>query len=106
VTERDFQSAVLAAARLFSWRVAHFRAAQTRHGWRTPVEADGKGFPDLILVHPRHGLIVRELKANGSSKLTREQADWITCFEAAGVDAGVWRPDDWNEIEKTLRGTA
>jgi hypothetical protein len=56
VAERDFQSAVVPCARLFGWRVAHFRAAQTKHGWRTPVEADGKGFPDLLLLHPCHGL--------------------------------------------------
>jgi hypothetical protein len=49
---------------------------------------------------------VRELKANGASKLTREQAEWIAAFEAAGVDAGVWRPDQWDEIETTLRGAA
>jgi predicted cobalt transporter CbtA len=106
VTEAEFQTAVLEAARLFCWRTAHFRPAQSRRGWRTPVQGDGKGFPDLILLHPKHGLIVRELKANGAAKMTREQAEWLATFEAAGVDAGVWRPEQWDEIEATLRGEA
>jgi hypothetical protein len=56
------------------------------------------------MLHPRHGLIVRELKVNGASKLTREQAEWIAAFEAVGINAGVWRPDDWSEIERTVKG--
>jgi hypothetical protein len=48
VSERDFQAAVLEAARVFGWHVAHFRPARTAHGWRTPVAADGAGFPDIV----------------------------------------------------------
>jgi hypothetical protein len=106
MSEADFMSTVISAARLFGWRTAHFRAARAKNGWRTPVQADGKGFPDLVMAHPRHGLIVRELKANGASKVTKEQAEWLSLFETVGISAGVWRPDDWDEIEATLRGSA
>jgi hypothetical protein len=100
MTERDFQRAVIEAAQLLGWRVAHFRPAQTKHGWRTPVQADGKGFPDLVLLRGRE-LLVRELKDGG--KLTPEQNAWLAAFAAASVDARVWTSDDWPEIERTLK---
>jgi hypothetical protein len=100
VSERDFQRAVIEAAQVLGWRVAHFRPAQTKHGWRTPVTADGKGFPDLVLLRGRE-LIVRELKDGG--KLTPEQDAWLRAFSDASVDASVWTPGDWPEIERTLR---
>jgi hypothetical protein len=56
------------------------------------------------LAHPGRGaLLVRELKANGRAKISREQAEWLAELEACGVDAGVWRPDDWDEIVSVLR---
>jgi len=69
--------------------------------WRTPVEADGAGFPDLVLLR-RDRLLVAELKV-GQGKLSREQSSWINGFRAAGILACVWRPDNWDEIEETLR---
>ena len=88
MTERDLQSAVVDLARLYGWRVAHFRPARTSRGWRTPVEADGKGFPDLLLIRGTQ-IKVRELKA-GRNKLAPEQRDWLAAFEVAGIDAGIW----------------
>jgi hypothetical protein len=102
LTEQQFQRAVLQTARLFGWRTAHFRPARTAAGtWRTPVEGDGKGFPDLVLLR-RDQILVRELKV-GSGKLSREQADWLQSFRDADVDAWVWRPEDWDQIEEELR---
>lgn len=48
ISEAELQSAVIELARTLGYRVAHFRAARTAQGWRTPVEADGAGFPDLV----------------------------------------------------------
>jgi hypothetical protein len=102
MTERDFQRAVVETARLFGWRVAHFRPARRNDGtWRTPVEGDGAGFPDLVLLR-RERMMVRELKV-GTGKLTREQEDWLRWFRDAGVDACVWRPEEWPGIEEELR---
>lgn len=92
---------MLETAFLFGWRVAHFRPARTSKGWRTPVEADGKGFPDLVLLRGER-LLVRELKV-GKAKLSREQIWWMQAFQEAGVDARCWRPEDWDEIETALR---
>jgi hypothetical protein len=100
VSERDFQRTVIEAAQLLGWRVAHFRPAQTKHGWRTPVAADGAGFPDLVLLRGRE-LLVRELK--DGSKLTPAQEAWLRAFSDASVDASVWTPVMWDEIERSLR---
>jgi hypothetical protein len=97
VSERDLQVAVLEAARLFGWRVALFRPARAARGWRTPVEGDGAGFPDLLLLRGER-LLVRELKA-GKGRLGREQLAWLEAFRSAGVDAGVWREDGWDQVE-------
>jgi hypothetical protein len=98
--ERDFQGAVIETARLAGWKVAHFRAARTRHGWRTPVAADGAGFPDLLLVRGTQ-LVAAELKS-ARGNVTSEQADWLDALDGAGVAAYVWKPADWNEVVATL----
>ena len=106
-SEGELTAAVLAAARLLGWRTAHFRPARTAHGWRTPVQGDGAGFPDLLLAHPRQArLLFRELKAG--SPLRPEQAVWAEALEACGCDWGIWRPDDWTSgaVEAALRGLA
>ena len=50
-SETAFQQQVIDLAHYTGWVVAHFRAARTEKGWRTPVAADGAGFPDLVLVN-------------------------------------------------------
>lgn len=113
--ERDLQDAIIEAARLFGWRVAHFRVAKTKHGWRTPVAADGAGFPDLVLVRGSR-LIFAELKGDGG-RVRPEQDLWLDALSlvasevemavadsnlrdltepyAPSVEVFLWRPDDW-----------
>lgn len=100
ISEAEWQKQVIGLARLCGWRIAHFRPALTKHGWRTPVSADGAGFPDLILVRDR--VIAAELKSR-TGKTSVEQDAWLAAFEAAGVEAHVWRPDDAPEVLETLR---
>lgn len=97
--EADFQWAVIEIARLKGWRVAHFRPARTRRGWRTPVAADGKGYPDLTLVRER--IVYAELKAE-KGQLTHEQEQWIQALQQAGAEAYVWRPSDWSAVLQVL----
>lgn len=83
-TEAEMTRAVLDAARFTGWRVAHFRPARTAHGWRTAVEGDGAGFPDLVMVHERAGLVWWvELKAK-RGRMTDEQEAWRDALVAAG----------------------
>jgi hypothetical protein len=103
VTEVELQRAVIQLANLGGWRVAHFRPAQTAHGWRTPVAADGMGFPDLVLAHPTRGVIFAELKAQ-RGKTSPEQDAWLDCLTTAGADTALWRPSDLPRIAEELTG--
>ena len=101
--ERDLQMAVVDLAQLLKWQVAHFRPAMTKAGnWVTPVAADGKGFPDLVLVRDRV-LFVELKRADG--RLTPEQADWAARLLLAGAEHYIWKPLDWYDgtIENVLR---
>ena len=101
-SERDFQQKVVDYAHLTGWKVAHFRPAYTEKGWRTPVAADGKGFVDLVLAKVGREVIYAELKTN-RGKLTREQGDWkFILSQCPGVEYKIWRPRDWEQIEKIL----
>ena len=104
MTEAELQDAVIDCAHLFGWQVAHFRPARTQQGWRTPVAADGKGFPDLVLVGLRVAFI--ELKSD-KGKISGDQQRWLTALgeHSANVDVTVWRPCDWTSgtIESYLR---
>lgn len=64
------------------------------------------GFPDLVLVHPRHcWVLFRELKTE-KGRTTAKQDEWILGLGLAGLDAGVWRPRDWvsRRIQTELTG--
>lgn len=73
---------------------AHFRPARTEHGWRTAVQGDGKGFPDLVLVGGRR-LAFRELKS-ARGQLDADQRRWRDYLLDAGQDWALWRPAEWS----------
>jgi hypothetical protein len=100
-SEDAFQRTLIDYARLRGYKVAHFRKARTKHGWRTAVMADGKGWPDLVLVRGPTILFV-ELKMDGACP-TAEQAAWLSRLRLAGQTALVWTPRMWPEIEEILR---
>jgi hypothetical protein len=102
VTEDELLSAVLDMAALFKWRTLHIRPARTEHGWRSPVQGDGAGFPDLLLLRER--LVFAELKSERGS-LSVDQQDWMFALGEIDAERYVWRPKDWEsgEIEKVLR---
>ncbi len=101
MAKSEFTDQILELAGLLGWRRAHFRAAQTIHGWRTPVSGDGKGFPDLVLAKPGRGVIFAEIKADKGS-LSPEQKLWQDCLKAAGAQVFIWRPKDLGEIAHLL----
>jgi len=104
VSEAELQEVVIDTARLLGWRVAHFRPARTERGWRTPVAADGAGFPDLILARPGRPLLCVELKS-AKGQVSTDQGEWLRVLElAGGCDVRLWRPNDWlsGEIEGVL----
>lgn len=106
ISETEFLAQVIELAHLYGWRVAHFRPAWTGRGWRTPVQGDGAGFPDLVLVG-RGRLIVAELKRE-RGLATPEQLAWLATFAGAGIPAFVWQPSDFDliavELGRAARG--
>jgi hypothetical protein len=91
-SEKEFQAEVIKRAMRHGWKTFHvFDARKSEAGW-----------PDLVLVRER--VIVRELKV-GNEVPTAAQAGWLEAFANAGIDAGVWKPTDWPEIEAALSGS-
>jgi hypothetical protein len=94
---------VIGVARLFGWRVAHFRTAQSQKGhWLTPVGGDGKGFPDLCLVRER--IVFIELKIHGRP-LKQEQIVWRDWILGAGSEWYLITDRDWaaGMVERILQ---
>jgi hypothetical protein len=94
LNERAFQQQVLGLARLCGWSWYH-----THDSRRSPA-----GFPDLVLCKPPRLLVV-ELKSQ-AGRVRPEQAVWLDALRRCGVDARLWRPGDWAEIERTLKESA
>lgn len=91
ITEKQFQSQVVQLAKLCGWWVYHtFDSRRSEHG-----------FPDLVMVR-RKTLIFAELKSE-SGKLTKEQIDVLGKLEASHPHVFVWRPSDWQEIERIIQ---
>lgn len=102
ILERDLQDAVVDAARLFGYRVFHTRPARTGKGWRTPVQYDGKGFPDLVLARPGRLMFV-ELKTGGGT-VSQEQAGWIDVLSTTDAEMYVFTNQHWpDRVLEVLR---
>lgn len=92
MSENDLLRCVLDLAKVYGWRTFHARPAMTAKGYRTPVQGDGKGFPDLVLA--REGRVIfAELKVDGGHP-TADQVRWLIAL--AGY---LWRPADWHSGE-------
>ena len=113
MTEAELQAAIVDLAHLLGWRVAHFRAAKTSKGWRTPVQGDASGFVDLVLVRPAKGpsilpvggrVIFAELKGD-RGRISPDQQAWADAIKAAGGEHHFWWPTAWTtgRIEGVLR---
>lgn len=106
--EAAFRDQIVQYAHLTGWRVAWFRPVAVRRGdgsfyHETPVGADGKGWPDLVLVRPPR-IVFAELK-DGYKQPTEDQQIWLRLLLDCGgsdVTAACWRAKDWPEIERTL----
>jgi hypothetical protein len=103
LSEREWQQQVTSLAELCGWHWAHWRAARTERGWRTPVSGPlGAGFPDLLLIHPRRQRVLFvELKSD-SGRLTDEQLGVHDVLRQAGLDVDVWHPRDWEQVVAAL----
>ena len=92
-TEAAFQRRVVALLELTGWLVFHVHDSR-----RSPA-----GFPDLVALHRRHGLVFAELKSErGAVRVAQRR--WLDALREGGQRAYLWRPADWPEIERVARG--
>jgi hypothetical protein len=93
LTEKQFQRQVIQLAAHCGWEPYHTYDSRRSQ----------PGFPDLVLAHPKRGLLFVELKTD-TGRLTKDQDRWRLVLLRAGADVRVWRPRDWDEIQATLTG--
>ncbi len=103
ILEKDFQQTVIDYAHLKGWKVAAFRKALTKDGnWITPVQGDGKGWPDLFFVNAElNRFFWAELKSD-NGKVSPEQQEWLGILAFCGAEVYVWNPSHWKQIEEAL----
>ncbi len=95
MSERAFQADVIAVASMCGW--VHYAALYS-------VGAD-KGYCDLTLVHPRHGVRWFELKTERSGhNPSPEQVHWLGILREAGQGAYLGRPRYARAIALILQG--
>jgi hypothetical protein len=63
-----------------------------------------KGWPDLVIAGPNHVVFV-ELKTE-KGRVSTEQREWLDTLLNAGATVEVWRPSDWDRIQRILRRMA
>ncbi len=78
-----------------------------RLGWLVWHDNDSRrndpGFPDLLCIHPDHGVIWLELKTM-KGRVRPEQQAWIDLLRQARQRAFVVRPTDMDFLESLFRG--
>lgn len=107
MTENEFQAQIIDLAHCYGWRCAHFRSVPVRrkdgsYYYQTPVQADGAGFPDLVLCKGKR-LIFAELKSP-RGVLSDAQRDWMAALMETGAEWYVWKPCDFDMIHSILGG--
>ncbi len=120
--EEEFQKNTIVEFKAAGWHVSRFRPARVLcwscHGksasccvckgsgftFKTPVEVDGAGWPDLFAAHEERACcLFVELKSE-TGRLSEDQVKWQRILLACGQDHRVWRPRDWPEIVAVARG--
>lgn len=102
LSEAAWQAQVVGLARLYDWRVYHppdNRPDRDRPG-RAGRQHVTPGYPDLTLVRGAD-LIFAELKAE-RGRVTADQGEWLMALEDAGAETHVWRPSDFDDVNRRL----
>ena len=98
MTEDDLIVGLMGALAAGGWRFQHVRRSDLG------IVQGHRGLPDLIAVHPERGaLLMLECKSD-PGWLDPEQRAWVEGLRAAGVDARVVRPNDYDALVGELVG--
>lgn len=95
LTEKQFQQQIVDMARILGWRTYHNLYA---------IGSD-PGYPDLTLVHPQYGVLWLELKGS-KGRVSPAQEAWIADLRAAGQQAHIVYPGDFDAVTVMLQGGA
>ncbi len=91
-SEAQFQAAFMRQAREWGWFCYHTYDSRR----------SDEGFPDVVMLR-RNRMIVVEAKRSRKEKPSPAQRKWLRAFQAIpGCEVGVWSPEDWDFIIKTL----
>ena len=103
-TGTQIQDQLIELGQTLGWRVAHFKPARLQSGnWVTPFTADGKGFPDLVMV--KDGKILAWECKSTYEKVKPDQMLWLEAFATIeACDSRIVRPTDVDECIKILEG--
>lgn len=93
LTEKLFQKQVVELAEVLGWRVYHPFLSK----WSE------KGYPDLTCVSVRQNRVIFVELKRESGKVSVHQQEWHDLLIAAGQEAYIFKPSDWDEIERQLR---
>ena len=106
IPEADWQSTVIAHAHMRGWKVyATKQSGKTLADgtYVTIIEADGKGFPDLVAVHPERRLLIFIENKRETEHPTPEQDAWGDWLAAVpGVRCWVLRPSDADDLDQVF----
>lgn len=104
--EADFEDTIIHWAKINGWRRHAERASRTQSGRHATAIKGDQGWPDLVLGHPHHGIVIAELKAKKGSKGPGQQ-EWLDVLAAHDVPGSpvlveYWKPADWPAIVSCL----
>lgn len=100
ISEKDFQKLITDYASFMQWTWIHQRPGLTQSGrWLTAISGQA-GFPDLVLARER--IVFAEIKT-ARGRMSDNQKLWRDALVEAGAEWYMWRPKDWEKIQKILR---
>jgi hypothetical protein len=102
MSERDWQTQFLALARSLGWRAMHVRTSRDRKGHTTATTV--RGWVDLTIWSERQQRVCFVELKSARGHVEPDQEALHASLRAAGQEVYVWRPSDFDEAVRTLRG--
>jgi VRR-NUC domain len=91
VSEAAFQQQVVQLAGFYGWNLVYHTHDSRR---------SNKGWPDLVICRAPEIVFV-ELKGD-KTRVRPEQKAWLAALAACGLEAYLWRPNDFDDLHARL----